>query len=60
MTLSSVPAVLAAQDTARAEWEQPEVVAVNREPMKATFFNYESRDLAIKGDMAASRNFQSL
>jgi beta-galactosidase len=22
------------------EWEQPEVVAVNREPMKATFFNF--------------------
>ncbi|MDC7694485.1 hypothetical protein PQU94_09345, partial [Asticcacaulis sp. DXS10W] len=43
-----------------AEWEQPEVVAVNREPMKATFFNFESRDLALKGDTSASKRFLSL
>ncbi|MFP1132439.1 glycoside hydrolase family 2 TIM barrel-domain containing protein [Asticcacaulis sp. W401b] len=43
-----------------AEWEQAEVVAVNREPMKATFFNFESRDLALKGDKAASKRFLSL
>ncbi|MDC7684582.1 glycoside hydrolase family 2 TIM barrel-domain containing protein [Asticcacaulis sp. BYS171W] len=49
-----------AQPAAVAEWEQPEVVAVNREPMKATFFNYERRDLALKGDMAASRYYRSL
>ncbi|WP_298333030.1 glycoside hydrolase family 2 TIM barrel-domain containing protein [Asticcacaulis sp.] len=42
------------------EWEQPEVVAVNREPMKATFFNFESRDLALKGDKAASKRYLSL
>jgi beta-galactosidase len=43
-----------------AEWEQPEVVAVNREPMKATFFNFESREKALAGDKAASQYYQSL
>jgi beta-galactosidase len=43
-----------------AEWEQPEVVAVNREPMKATFFNYESRDKALAGDKTASEYYRSL
>ena len=49
----------AAQTTA-PEWEQPEVVALNREPMKATFFNFESVEKAVAGDMAASRYFRSL
>ena len=44
----------------RAEWEQPEIVQVNREPMKATFFNFESRALALAGDKTASANFRSL
>jgi beta-galactosidase len=48
------------QSTSPAEWEQPEVVAVNREPMKATFFNFETRALALAGDMAASRYYRSL
>ncbi|MDC7677712.1 glycoside hydrolase family 2 TIM barrel-domain containing protein [Asticcacaulis machinosus] len=56
----TVPATTFAQEAPRAEWEQSEVVAVNREPMKATFFNYERRDLALKGDKSASRYFQSL
>lgn len=42
------------------EWEQPEVVAVNREPMKATFFNFESTDKAIAADPAASKYYLSL
>jgi len=49
-----------AQAVQRAEWELPEVVAVNREPMKATFFNFETREKAIAGDMAASSNYRSL
>jgi beta-galactosidase len=49
-----------AADQARAEWEQPEVVAVNRLPMKATFFNFESVDKALAGDKAASSWFKSL
>ncbi|MDC7684550.1 glycoside hydrolase family 2 TIM barrel-domain containing protein [Asticcacaulis sp. BYS171W] len=64
VTLTALALVLAtpvfSQPAAVAEWEQPEVVAVNREPMKATFFNYERRDLALKDDMAASRYYRSL
>ena len=49
-----------AASSARAEWEQPEVVALNREPMKATFFNFESRALALAGSKAASRYYLPL
>ncbi|MDC7675970.1 glycoside hydrolase family 2 TIM barrel-domain containing protein [Asticcacaulis machinosus] len=61
-TVMAIPVVaLAAPDVSgRAEWEQPEVVAVNRLPMKATFFNYETVDKAVAGDMAASANYLSL
>jgi beta-galactosidase len=55
-----VPVAGTAQSANTPEWEQPEVVAVNREPMKATFFNYESRAKAIAGDMAASQYYRSL
>src|SRR5574343_288179 len=47
-------------DTVRAEWEQPEIVQVNREPMKATFFNFETRALALRGEKQASRWHLSL
>jgi beta-galactosidase len=47
-------------EAARAEWEDPQVVEVNREPMRATFFNYETRDLALNGKMAASNYYRSL
>lgn len=43
-----------------AEWERPEVVAANREPMKATFYNYESRAKAIAGVQQASLYYRSL
>lgn len=59
LSLSTMPQAAMAQ-TPPAEWEQPEVVAVNREPMKATFFNFETTDLALKGDMAASRYYRTL
>jgi beta-galactosidase len=42
------------------EWEQPEIFAINREPMKSTFFNFESVELAKAGDMAASGRYRSL
>jgi hypothetical protein len=45
---------------ATPEWEQPGVVALNREPMKATFFNFESVEKAVAGDMAASQYYRSL
>lgn len=51
-----------AADTARPapEWERPEINAINREPMRATAFPYESVDLARKGRMADSKHFLSL
>ncbi|MYM34682.1 DUF4981 domain-containing protein [Duganella sp. FT94W] len=55
-----LPQPLMAASQPLAEWEQPEVVEVNREPMKATFFNFESRQLALAGDKAASRHYLSL
>ncbi|GAA5231119.1 hypothetical protein GCM10025794_29310 [Massilia kyonggiensis] len=58
LATAALPA-LAAQPKP-AEWEQPEVVAVNREPMKATFFNFETRDKALAGDKAASQYYLSL
>ncbi|MDC7696089.1 hypothetical protein PQU94_17570, partial [Asticcacaulis sp. DXS10W] len=58
--LLGLAAPVLAQTAPVAEWEQPEVVGVNREPMKATFFNFESRDLALKGDTSASKRFLSL
>lgn len=58
LAAAALPA-LAAQPKP-AEWEQPEVVAVNREPMKATFFNFETRDKALAGDKAASQYYLSL
>ncbi|GGY59552.1 glycoside hydrolase family 2 TIM barrel-domain containing protein [Pseudoduganella albidiflava] len=64
-TLSAAIAVAlafssAAAEKTRAEWEQPEVVAVNREPMKATFFNFESPEKALAGEKADSARFRSL
>lgn len=56
----SVAANDSIQSQVLAEWEQPEVVSVNREPMKSTFFNFESRELAIAGDMSASHYYLSL
>lgn len=62
ITLAALAAVFVTAQPAQgaAEWEQPEVVAVNREPMKATFFNFETREKALAGDKAASANYRSL
>lgn len=43
-----------------AEWENPNVVSVNREPMRATFFNFESKELAVANNKNLSQYFQSL
>ncbi|MCK5135941.1 MAG: DUF4981 domain-containing protein [Bacteroidales bacterium] len=42
------------------EWQDPDVVAVNREDPHATRFSYESMEAAVGGDMQASSNFLSL
>jgi hypothetical protein len=53
-------ALLIVQPVRSAKWEQPEVVQMDRESMKATFFNFETRAKALVGDMTASRYYHSL
>ncbi|WP_046659083.1 glycoside hydrolase family 2 TIM barrel-domain containing protein [Lysobacter capsici] len=43
-----------------AEWERPEVNAIDREPMRATSFPFESVQLARAGRIADSRYFLDL
>lgn len=40
--------------------ENPQVVEINKLPARATFFPYESNDLALNGQMEASSRFISL
>jgi beta-galactosidase len=49
-----------AESEAIREWERPDINEVNRLPMRATAFPYESVELAKAGKMADSRYFLSL
>ena len=49
---------LSAQDL--PEWQNPDIVQVNREKPHATSFSYESSELAMKGERSQSKNFLSL
>ncbi len=42
------------------EWQNPEVVQVNREAAHATRFSFESEALALEGEIEVSSNYQSL
>ena len=42
------------------EWQDPKVNAINRMPMKASYFSYENRIAAEKGAMNRSERFLSL
>ncbi|WP_308366296.1 MULTISPECIES: glycoside hydrolase family 2 TIM barrel-domain containing protein [unclassified Microbulbifer] len=42
------------------DWENPEVFQINKEPARATFYAYESRQLADAGKRENSRYFRSL
>ena len=42
------------------EWKDPRTNAVNRAPMHANYFAYESDDVAKKGIKENSSNFMSL
>ena len=48
-----------AQTTA-VEWENPQIFAQNKLPARATFFAFESAELADKNQRQASNNFLSL
>ncbi|MGN6296187.1 MAG: glycoside hydrolase family 2 TIM barrel-domain containing protein [Ginsengibacter sp.] len=41
-------------------WENENLNEYNREPIHATYFAYENKDLALKGDRVASKDFLSL
>ena len=57
-------ALLACAVTSQAqtfkEWQDPNVNAVNRAPMHANFFAYESQQLATNAVKEASKNFMTL
>ena len=55
-------AVLAMTANAKSfkEWQDPEINAVNRAPMHANYFAYESTEAAIKGIKEKSSNFMNL
>ncbi len=42
------------------EWQDPEVNAVNRAPMRANFFAYENAELAARAEKERSANFMTL
>lgn len=42
------------------EWHDPAVNQINREPMRSSFFAYESNDLANNADQSKSSRFMSL
>ena len=44
----------------RPDWENPAINSRNEEPARATGFPFESRELALRNDMAASARHRSL
>ncbi|MCF8454257.1 MAG: DUF4981 domain-containing protein, partial [Pedobacter sp.] len=53
-------ALLFSATAQRNEWQDPEINQVNRLPMHANYFAYESKDLALKGNPEFSSNYLSL
>ena len=54
-------AVLAFTAAAQSnEWQDPEVNAINRAPMHANFFAYETAEMADKAVKEQSANFMTL
>lgn len=58
VSLLGCPPVLEAQE--RPNWEDPSVIAVNKEPPHTTLFPFESRELALGGQREASAFFRLL
>ncbi|MGO4781114.1 hypothetical protein AB4084_37100, partial [Lysobacter sp. 2RAB21] len=57
----TLAAATAPQDgKAALEWERPDINEINREPIRATSFPFESVELARANRMADSRYFQTL
>lgn len=63
LIISAIAALLApvaASAQSFTEWQDTKVNQVNRAPMRAEYFAYESRDKALTGDRDASEKFLSL
>ena len=58
--ISSLALLALAAKAQKNEWQDPEVNAVNREPMHTNYFAYESEEAAAKGEKTLSANFMSL
>ncbi|MEZ5072256.1 MAG: glycoside hydrolase family 2 TIM barrel-domain containing protein [Bacteroidales bacterium] len=58
LALARIPAFVCGQQL--PEWQNPDVVQVNREAPHATRFSYARTDLALAGDMHKSSNFFTL
>ena len=50
----------ARKETTINDWENPAVLHINKEPARASFFAFESLDLAVAGDPASSDYYRSL
>lgn len=42
------------------EWQNPEISAVNRAPMHAAYFAFETEEAAIKAEKEQSANYMTL
>lgn len=60
LALFLIAGTLTAQVKLNQHWENPDTNQLNRLPMRATAFSYDSKDLALKGDYAKSKWFINL
>ncbi|UCF19053.1 MAG: hypothetical protein JSU87_14145 [Gemmatimonadota bacterium] len=62
LALALAPALLPVSGTAQEtkDWENPAVFAINKEPPHATLFPFETRELALGRDEAASAYYRLL
>jgi len=47
-------------DTTRPDWENPEVIGINKEPGHCTLIPYSDTQMALKADRTASSFYKSL
>lgn len=58
--LLSIVNLMAQSEEPASFWENELTNEYNREPMHATYFAFENKELALKNDKEQSKNFQSL
>lgn len=60
LILFLITGIISAQVKLNQHWENPDTNQLNRLPMKATAFAYDTKDLALKGEYTKSEWFISL